>query len=241
MKSADLKAFLLKLWSCCQWLAAKLLACCWRFAAKLLVDSWWLVRPPDYTCGPAYAEAMTWLNRFQPDESLSGFDDALAYAWKKFDQAHSASESLDKKADILMRNAGIVGGLLGITFNFVKPAGAVGLDSWTATLLIPSLVALLVSLIFAAHAHQPAGHASSATVSDLLDDIAAGKGSQAYLAASLHLAIVGRGCLNDWKARHLTISTYSFVVGLMLLLVPFIVSALPSLRSLLFHIANWFY
>lgn len=190
---------------------------CYAWACVLAI-----FRPPSYSLGKAYLAAIEWLKQFQPSEKAEGYDKALEYAWRKFDQVCSASEMLDKKADNLMRNAGLVAGLLGLSLNTLK------VD--TPKLLIPPLLAFVVSLIFAALACAPAGGATTATVRDLLEDIGKGHAKDSWIAARVHCAIVGRASLNNWKASRIRWSTCAFCLGLFLFLLP-ILALFPTFRA----------
>lgn len=171
-----------------------------------------LWKPPEYTQSSGYKAAENWLNELTAPEKTEGFDKALEYAWKRYDQVQSASETLDKKADNLMRNAGLVAGLLGLVMNSFKNVDA--------RLLVPSLVAFILSLIFSVIACNPTGGATSASVDDVIDDIRKGHTSDFWIAASLHLAVVGRMCLNNWKADRIRWSTTLFCAGLIFLALP---------------------
>ena len=111
-----------------------------------------------------------------------------------------------------MRNAGIVAGLLGIALNTLKIN--------EPKLLVPSLVAFVAALVASAIACNPAGGATSASVSDVLDDVKEGHSSDAWIAASLHCAVVGRSCLNAWKSTRIKWATGAFVAGLLMFLLP---------------------
>lgn len=167
---------------------------------------------PPHSQDVAYQSATAWLKKLNPKADAQGYDKALTYAWRRFDQVNSASETLDKKADNIMRNAGLVAGLLGLAINTIKIS--------YPQLLIPSLVAFTASLIIAALACNPTGGATSASVADVIDDVADGHTSDAWMAASVHCAIVGRNALNNWKADRIRWATYAFCIGLALFLVP---------------------
>ena len=178
---------------------------CWK---------WFAVCPP-YDKDAAYEAANAWLrNDFKPNSEIQGYDKALAYAWRRFDQGSSASETLDRKADNIMRNAGLIGGLLGLAMNTLKMG--------EPRLLIPSLVAFIVSLMFAAVACSPTGSAATASVEDAISDIGAGHSSDAWIAASLHCAVVGRDAVNNWKAKRIRWATYALCAGLVLFLLPIV-------------------
>lgn len=188
----------------------------WGSARVRCTSGWARVRKycvcPSFDQDKAYLEALAWLRAFAPSSDVQGYDKALSYALRRYDQVSSASETLDKKADNLMRNAGLVAGLLGLAINTIKieyPAS-----------LIPSLVAFTASLVLAALACNPTGGATSASVADVIDDITAGHPSEAWIAASVHCAIVGRNALNNWKADRIRWATYAFCAGLGLFLVP---------------------
>jgi hypothetical protein len=161
--------------------------------------NWFAVCPP-FDQDPAYQAANAWLHdEFKPNSEIQGYDKALAYAWRRFDQGASASETLDKKADNIMRNAGLIAGLLGLAMNT--------LHMGQPKLLIPSLVAFIVSLMFAA---------------DAISDIGAGHSSDAWISASLHCAVVGRDAVNNWKAKRIRWATYALCAGLVLFLLPIV-------------------
>lgn len=194
----------------------------WRLIRFIWAWGRALTRPPTYQTDRSYRAAIDWLQKFKPSGEVQGYDKALEYAWRKFDQVCAASEMLDKKADNLMRNAGLVAGLLGLSLNTLK------VD--TPKLLIPSLMAFIISLIFAAIACAPAGGATTATVCDLLDDIGNGRAKDSWIAASVHCAIVGRGSLNNWKASKIRWSTRAFCLGLFLFALPML-ALFPTLRA----------
>jgi len=168
--------------------------------------------PPDYKESSGFKAAEKWLSEQTAPDDTEGFDKGLEYAWKRYDQVSSASETLDKKADNLMRNAGLVAGLLGVVMNTLKVVDP--------RFLAPSLGAFVLSLICAAIACNPTGGATSASVDDVVDDIRKGHASDFWIAGSLHLAIVGRTCLNNWKADRIRWSTTLFCIGLALLVLP---------------------
>lgn len=204
-KLLSVRQFLLRLWYTAR---GRIATCgsrvqhCWRKFA---------VCPP-HSQDVAYQSATAWLKKLNPKADAQGYDKALTYAWRRFDQVNSASETLDKKADNIMRNAGLVAGLLGLAINTIKIS--------YPQLLIPSLVAFTASLIIAALACNPTGGATSASVADVIDDVADGHTSDAWMAASVHCAIVGRNALNNWKADRIRWATYAFCIGLALFLVP---------------------
>jgi hypothetical protein len=167
---------------------------------------------PKFADDENYKSATQWIENFTPSSSSEGYDKALAYAWRKYDQVTSASEALDKKADNLMRNAGLVAGLLGLAINTIQ----IGYPQW----LIPSLVAFTASLMLAAFACNPTGGATTASVQDVLDDVTSGHSSDAWIAASISCAIAGRSAMNNWKAERIRWATYAFCAGLSLFLVP---------------------
>jgi hypothetical protein len=190
------------------WLRRKLSAAARSFARW--TRALFVCPPFDQHCD--YHDAKEWLGKFAPVLDREGYDKALEYAWKRYEQAGSASETLDKKADNLLRNAGLVAGLLGIGINAFR------ID--TPALLVPSLILFTASMFFGAIACNPAAGATSASVQDLLDDITAGHTSDAWVAASIHLAIVGRTCGNEWKAQRIRWSTAAFCLGLLAFLLP---------------------
>jgi hypothetical protein len=169
---------------------------------------------PSYLEDSNYKLSETWLREFKPSDSAQGYDKGLTYAWRRFDEVTASSETLDKKADNVMRNAGLVAGLLGLAINAVH----VG-HPW---LLIPSLIAFVVSLVLAAIACNPTGGATTASVQDLLDDITSGHANDAWIAASISCAVAGRNVTNNWKAERIRWATYAFCAGLILFVVPVI-------------------
>jgi hypothetical protein len=168
---------------------------------------------PRYTDTPEYENATKWLGEFKPIDS-DGYVKGLEYAWKMFEKIASAGDALDRKADNIIKSAGLIAGLLGLAINTLR----VG----EPTAFAPALIAFVVSLLFAAVACSPTANAASAGVNDLLDDITDGKHKDAFVAASIHCAIAGCSAVNDWKARRIRWSTTAFVIGLCLLLLPII-------------------
>ena len=143
----------------------------------------------------------------------------IEYAWKRFEQVSAASDTLDKKADNLMRNAGLVAGLGGIVMNSSFQMG----NKW---FIVPSLVAFIASLILAAWACSPTDGATSASIKDVLEDVSQGHPLDEWLAGSLHCASVGRAYLNTWKGARIQWATTTFCLGLLLLLLPIVLPLL---------------
>lgn len=168
---------------------------------------------PDFTRSREYQEARNWLNcQFQPLSDEPTYESALEYAWKKYDEVLDGAQTLDKKADNLMRNAGLVAGLIGIAINTLKIP--------VPELLFPSLICFVISLALAALACNPAPTSTPTSVEDLLEDISAGHRTVPWMAASLHIAITGRGAVNTWKAARIRWATGTFCAGLLLFLLP---------------------
>jgi hypothetical protein len=175
---------------------------------------WWkrLAVCPPYDQDEDYQQAFDWLQNFKPLDTVQGYDKALEYAWRRFEQVSSASETLDKKADNIMRNAGLVAGLIGLAINIIK------IDYPAA--LVPSLAAFMFSLILAALACNPTGASATASVQDVLEDVTNGHSSDAWMAASLTCAIAGRNAMNNWKADRIRWSTYAFCAGIVAFALP---------------------
>lgn len=192
--------------------AAKSMSLAKRQARRLFVAIYRIIIPPKFAKSAAYREAESWLQGFKPSDNSEGYDKALQYAWKQYDGATSASETLDKKADNLMRNAGLVAGLLGVAMN--------ALTLQKVIYLVPALITFIASLILSAVACNPTAGATTASVHDLLDDVTEGHSSDAWVAASIHCAIVGRTSLNDWKAARIRWATWAFCIALLCFLIP---------------------
>ena len=167
---------------------------------------------PKYTETKEYKAAADWLKSFEAEDSTE-YDKAIDYAWKMFEQVSTTSETLDRKAENLMRLVGLVGGLLALAVNTFEVA-------LSRMITLPLLV-LICSLFFALQAYTPAARAVPARASDLLDDLTKrGKGNRdidAYLAGSIHCATAGIQGINRWKANKLWWSAWMFLIGLVLL------------------------
>jgi hypothetical protein len=164
-----------------------------------------LVVPPPHEKSKDYEAAIAWLHRFKPSGD-EGYDKALAYAWKKYDEICSASEALDRKANNLVQSTGVVTGLLGFGITSLQLSHI----GWT----IPTFVLGVASIILAAVACSPSASPTSASVADLLDDITEGHKTDAWIAASLHCAIRGRDVTNNWKAARIRWATWILAIGL---------------------------
>lgn len=177
--------------------------------------------PPHYETTPEYTAARAWFRRYQPTAD-GGYDKALDYAWRAFEQIGKASEALDRKAESIMKADGLFAGAIGIGIN--------ALQIKSPAAFVPAVIFFIFSLIAAAIAYKPTGHATTAGVNDLLDDVNTGHGHDAYVAGSIYCAIVGSGTVNGWKATRLKYAIGFQVVALVCLLIPVIAFYVPNWR-----------
>lgn len=185
----------------------------WRFV-------WGVFACPPFDSSPRYIEACEWHSNYTPageKDERGGYDAALEYAWRRYEQACDAETTLDKKANNLLRNASIIAGLLGLglgTLKLTAPA-----------MLLPSLALFTLSMAMASIACNPTVGATSASVKDLLDDIAeshmyANWDRNALVAGSIHCAITGKEWVCEWKANRIRASTLAFVGALFFFALP---------------------
>lgn len=174
--------------------------------------SWW--RCPSLVGVSAYQEAKVWHAAYNPTTADADF--ALAFAQRQYDELARITESIDQKADVLVRTSATMAPVL------VAAIAAFKLDR--PMTFLPTAVGLLLSLIIASLTRRPTGLLMANSIADLLDDLNAGTHSENELklhtAANLHLAGAARLAVNRWKARQVNRATVLLCLAISLLALP---------------------
>jgi len=159
-------------------------------------------------------EAEQWVNDYTPMNKPELYSVALKYAEQRYEQATQAYESMDKKADDLMRTAGTLSAVL-VTlaklFEMTRPIT-----------IVPAVICLVASVILAARVRWPMDFRTPMDTQNLMlvvdnPNVTDKHVVEAVAAASYHAATVGLLVLIRWKATLLERSAGMFCVGLVLL------------------------
>ena len=181
-----------------------------------------------------HLSAVKFLEGYQParsgdDKEDKAYETALKYAERYYDQAVKLTEVLDKKLDDLMRNAGVLGGIIASAAKFL-PAGQRLEGSW---MLAAPLFCLVAAVVISALTRGPANMAIPAEPRALLEvadlESRPTKGQLDAIGAALYnVASAAMNRVNIWKSTQLKRTTALFCLGVALLLFVMIIGPLVS-------------
>ena len=201
--------------------------------------AWWL----DWWFHPilegheVYQDAERWALDYIPQGSNGIYGDTLKFAEKQYDQSLKLSDSLDKKCDDIIRNAGVIGAVIAAASRVADVQNVLG----NSSIVVLAVFCLVTAVIVAIRARAPADVAtpmeirSALEIADHLSCEPASSSSgptpkdvlEGALTASFHFAVTGMNIINTWKAKQLGRSTYLFCTGVALLLFLLIFPRLP--------------
>jgi hypothetical protein len=188
-------------------------------------------RPPDPTKSAGFLETRQWALDYNPPREDEDYALALEYAQKRYEEMLNLSEVLDKKLDGLARTS------LAIVVLIATVARVLGAETplGRSPLLIWAVISFAVSVLVAIWSRGPTLYSTPLEIRDLLKvmddhpDLKKPK-TEALLASSYHVAVVGTYATNEWKARQLWRAT-TLLLGGVVLLVLMLISAGPSTPS----------
>lgn len=196
---------------------------CWFFN---WVDSW--RRPPDPSRSEGFLETRQWALDYDPSREAEAYGLALGYAEKRYEEMLNLSEVLDKKLDDLARTSLAIGILIATAARVLGPNTPLG----RSRLLIWAVISFALSVLVAVWSRGPTIYGIPLEIRGLLkvmDDhpnLTKTK-TEAVLASSYHVAVVGTYATNEWKAAQLWRAT-SFLLAGIVLLVAVLIHAAPS-------------
>jgi hypothetical protein len=190
------------------------------------LDSW--RRPPDPARSAGFLETRQWALDYDPPREDEDYTLALEYAEKRYEEMLNLSEVLDKKLDGLARTSLAIGVLIATVARVLGAETPLG----RSPLLIWAVISFAVSVLVAIWSRGPTLYGTPLEIRNLLkvmDDHPAMKKpkTEALLASSYHVAVVGTYATNEWKARQLWRATTLLLVGIILLVV-MLITAGPS-------------
>jgi hypothetical protein len=189
------------------------------------LDSW--RRPPDPARSVGFLETRQWALDYNPPRQ----DDyvlALEYAEKRYEEMLNLSEVLDKKLDGLARTSLAIGVLIATVARVLGAETPLG----RSPLLLWAVIIFALSVLVAIWSRGPTLYGTPLEIRNLLkvmDDhpeLTKSK-TEALLASSYHVAVVGTYATNEWKARQLWRAT-TMLLGGIVLLVAMLITAGPS-------------
>ena len=150
----------------------------------------------DYQRSDEYIEAERWYEGFEPGQNNDDHDysQALNTGLRNCKELRSYCDAIETKAQWTFTLASAVAVLV-VTFNDLTPAFLLA--------AFPSLLALLVSMIFSMRARSIVSVPTPYTVQSTVERIENTNFPNAWQAASLHCAATGYGVVNDWKGRQI--------------------------------------
>jgi hypothetical protein len=183
--------------------------------------------PPEPTTSAGFLETRQWALDYDPIREGEDYTLAREYAEKRYEEMLNLSEVLDKKLDGLARTSLAIGVLIATVARVLGAETPLG----RSPLLIWAVISFALSVLIAVWSRSPTIYGTPLEIRNLLkvmDDhpeLTKNK-TEAVLASSYHVAVVGTYATNEWKARQLWRATSALLVGI-LLLVAMLITAGP--------------
>ncbi len=190
------------------------------------LNSW--RRPPDPATSAGFMETRQWALDYSPPREDGDYELALEYAQKRYEEMLGLSEVLDQKLDGLARTSLAIGVLIATLARVLGAETPLG----RSPLLIWAVVVFAVSVLVAIWSRGPTMYGTPLEIRGLLKVMDDHPGltkskTQALLASSYHVAVVGTYATNEWKARQLWRATTLLLVGIVLLIAILIAGGPP--------------
>jgi len=188
----------------------------WVTRAWDWTDSW--RRPPDPAKSAGFLETRQWALDYDPPREGEDYTLALEYAEKRYEEMLNLSEVLDKKLEGLARTSLAIGVLIATVARALGSNTPLG----RSPLLIWAVISFALSVLVAVWSRSPTIYGTPLEIRDLLkvmDDhpeLTKNK-TEAVLASSYHVAVVGTYATNEWKAGQLWRATTLLLAGIVLL------------------------
>jgi len=188
----------------------------WVTRAWDWVDSW--RRPPDPAKSAGFLETRQWALDYNPPREGEDYTLALEYAEKRYEEMLNLSEVLDKKLEGLARTSLAIGVLIATVARALGSNTPLG----RSPLLIWAVISFALSVLIAIWSRGPTIYGTPLEIRDLLkvmDDhpeLTKNK-TEAVLASSYHVAVVGTYATNEWKAGQLWRATTLLLAGIVFL------------------------
>ena len=186
-----------------------------------------LIYPPKFEDNPVYQKAEAFQESIEPVEGAD-YDWVWDYAKDVYDRLSKVYKDLDDKANDIIKYLGGGAGLftLGAIANVNKDNAGLMLSA------LPALACALLSIFFAVLARKPNENRTQPSVfsafrfaGHYLDgDAEDSKKAKAIFLGQWHLTCEAMGLAVDLKSRRVTWATWTFLLSIVLLLVPFIVA-----------------
>ena len=193
-----------------------------------------LIYPPRLQDHPAYKTAEAFKETIKPVEGAN-YDWVWDYAEEVYDRLSKVYKDLDDKANDIIKYLGGGAGLftLGAIANVNKDNALLMLSA------LPALACALLSIFFAVLARKPNENRTPPSVFSafrfaghyLDDDGEDSKKAKAIFLGQWHLACEAMGLAVDLKSRRVAWATWTFLLSIALLLVPFIVAICAKLAG----------
>jgi hypothetical protein len=180
------------------------------------LNSW--RRPPNPGVSPGFLETRQWALDYNPAEG-NDYGLALEYAEKRYGEMQDLSEALDKKLDDLARTSLAIGVLIATVAKVLGADTPLGRSPW----LVWAVISFALSVLVAVWSRNPIAYGTPMEIRGLLkvmDDhpeLTRDK-TEALIASSYHVAVVGTYATNGWKARQLWRATSLLLIGIVLLI-----------------------
>jgi len=197
--------------------------------------TWWFAPKIDVLgSSSTYDAAQEWAKRYLPTRDDDIYSAILKHAEGHYQLSLDMVNALDRKADDLMKFAGVIGAAIATAGRIAGMNGIV-----SGSRLFPlSVASLVVTVLIAARTRRPATMATAldisaaieiadvSTVPPVVSDPPVDPSDwppptkfqfEAALAASYHAAATGLLVVIDWKASQLRRATFFFCLGMVLL------------------------
>jgi hypothetical protein len=216
---------------------------CWKVVATTNLitappPAWWRSRltqvlnwgaswrhPPDPAKSAGFLETRQWALDYSPLRAGEDYALVLEYAEKRYEERLNQSEALDKKLDDLARTSLAIGILIATAARVLGSDMPLG----RSPMLLGAVISFALSVLVAVWPRGPSIFSTPLQIRGLLkvmDDhpeLTKGK-TEAVLASSFHVAVVGTNAVNEWKARQLWRATSLLLVGIVLLIAMLVTS-----------------
>ena len=162
---------------------------------------------------------------YNPSREKDDYALALEYTQKRYEEMLNLSEVLDKKLEGLARTSLAIGVLIATVARVLGEDTPLG----RSPLLIWAVISFAVSVLVAVWSRGPTIYGTPLEIRNLLKvmddhpDLTRSK-TEAVLASSYHVAVVGTYATNEWKARQLWRATIFLLAGIVVLVAMLVTS-----------------
>ena len=170
------------------------------------------IQQPDLVHDATYQEHAKWAKNYKPAPDESD-ELVLDHARRVYDECVMANQRLDKKAEDILKTAGVLVTIL------LATAGAS--SAFTPCWIIPSLICFLLAMVLSIVSRQPKPRSSLSSIRQTIERLPS-ENRQLYMAVSLHWAVEKLSRSIGWKAQALRRASWCLCLGVLGFLFPIV-------------------